>query len=88
MGIKQVFVNTSAHTREVELILANGTVDSMNLQPGGRASPPPGSKINPDKEKSYGKWLVVHAIPDADIQKDEPAVVGGPSSTGSEADHE
>lgn len=73
MGIKQVFVNRSNHTREVELILANGKVDSMNLQPGGKASPPVGSKINPDKEKSYSAWLVIHALQEATVHVDEPS---------------
>ncbi len=80
MGIKQVFVNRSNHLREVELILANGSIDSMNLQPGGKATPPPGSKINPAKEKSYSAWLIVHAIPDADIPQDEPASTGAPET--------
>lgn len=72
MGIKQVFVNRSNHMREVELILANGTIDSMNIQPGGKASPPPGSKINPAKEKSYSAWLVIHTPVTPDVHQDEP----------------
>jgi hypothetical protein len=80
MGIKQVFVNRSGHTREVELVMANGTIDSMNLQPGGRATPPAGSKINPAKEASYKAWLVVHAIPTPDTA-DDTVVSSGESGT-------
>lgn len=69
MSIKQIFVNRSKHAQEVQLVLANGSIDSMNLQPLGRASPPPGSKINPDKEAQYLKsFLVVHALPDTTDQ--------------------
>lgn len=72
MAIKQVFINRSKHPQEVQLVLANGSVDSMNLQPGGRASPPPGSKVDPSKEASYLKsFLVVHALPDNSIDAGE-----------------
>jgi len=72
MGIKQVLINKSNATREVELIMADGSVDSINLQPnGGRVTPPPGSKINPAKEASYRNFLVVHSVPDGNVESAE-----------------
>ena len=66
MATKQVFVNRSKHIQEVQLVLANGSIDSMNLQPGGRASPPPGSKVDPNKEALYAKsFLAIHNVTDS-----------------------
>lgn len=74
MGIITKFVNNSAHQREVELILANGTVDTINLMAGARVSPPAGSKINPDKEKSYlATFLTVLVMPDGKTEDVQPA---------------
>jgi hypothetical protein len=65
MGITTKLVNTSAHAREVELVLANGTIDTINIMPSARVTPPPGSKINPAKEKSYiSSFLTVLTLPD------------------------
>jgi hypothetical protein len=43
----------------VEIMLANGTLDSVNIQPRGRVTLPPGAKINPAKEKLYASYTKV-----------------------------
>lgn len=74
MGIITKFVNKSSHVREVELVLANGTIDSVNLMPGARVSPPPGSKINPNKEKQYlATFLDVLTFSDGKSEDVQPA---------------
>lgn len=47
----------------VEIMLANGTIDSVNIQPRSRAELPPGAKINPAKEKLYASYTkVIHDV--------------------------
>jgi hypothetical protein len=77
MGTTTKFVNNSGHMREVEMILANGTRDSINIQPGARVTPPAGSMINPDKEKSYlSSFLTVLVLPDGKTEDTGPEVSG------------
>lgn len=63
MGFIQKFANRSVHAREVEVLLANGAVDSVTIQPGGRVQLPAGSILHPDKEASYKGFLTVLDIP-------------------------
>lgn len=81
MGTITKLVNNSIHTREVELILANGTTDTINIQPSARVTPPAGSKINPNKEKSYlSSFLTVLVLPDGRIEDTAPEIAGETSA--------
>ena len=60
----------------IEIMLANGSLDSVNIQPRGRVTLPPGAKINPDKAKLYASYTKV---------KDEAPA---PTKTESETDTE
>lgn len=73
MSIITKFVNKSNHAREVELVLATGAIDTINLMPGARVSPPAGSKINPDKERSYlATFLTVLTMSDGKTEDTQP----------------
>ena len=50
-------VNSSNYSVSIEIILASGAKDSINLQAKSRANLPIGSKINPDREKQYASFL-------------------------------
>ncbi len=48
-----MLVNKTAVTQIVKIQLADGTKDSINLQPRGRAVPPKGSIIDPKVYPTY-----------------------------------
>lgn len=50
-------INRTKDLLTLEIVLANGKKDSVNIQPLGRADLPPGSMINPDKELVYGPLI-------------------------------
>lgn len=50
-------INPTQDFKTIDVVLANGQRDSVNLQPGGRASLPEGSVVCPDKARVYASWL-------------------------------
>lgn len=51
-------INKTPVSQVVKIVLADGTPDSINLQPRSRALPPEGATIDPTEYSSYvGKIL-------------------------------
>jgi hypothetical protein len=50
-------INTTSEFATIKIVLANGVKDSINLQPRGRASLPPGSVMDPQFEKQYASYI-------------------------------
>lgn len=52
-----MLVNLTSVTQVVKVVLANGQLDSINIQPNGRAVPPSGSVLDPRYHAQYAKLL-------------------------------
>jgi hypothetical protein len=55
-----LIINPSREVVAIPLVLSNGKKDSINIQPGGRAKPPAGAIIDPDKERVILSVVRVH----------------------------
>lgn len=63
-----LLINKTEQLATVEIILANGSKDSVNVQPRSRVSLPPGSVPNPKKLAVYKQFIKFHAETSEEVE--------------------
>jgi hypothetical protein len=69
-------INRTKEMVTLEIVLANGAHDSVNIQPQGRIHLPAGAVLNPTKELVYNRIVKIIAVPET-----APEATVSPSTT-------